>query len=146
MVSKLDTCQAAQVPTPIPPKPSVFLPSELKDAIASFCSNDALAILALTNREFNTYAERCLYHSILVETYDGSGIAALATLVANPSKAKYVKVFGIDFYDEPRDVDTTVLRNAVRALPAMSNLQKIRIRLVRDDLWDCAKELDDALW
>jgi hypothetical protein len=105
--------------------------------------------LALTDREFQTYAESRLYREVYVETYDGSGVAALNSIAGNPSKARYVKLLGIDFYDDHRDVDTAIMANVLRALPIMSNIEKLRIRTGRDreDLWDFAKnDLSDALW
>lgn len=75
------------------------------------------------------------------------GVSALESIAGNPSKAKYVKLLGIDFYNEARDVDTAVMENMLRAIPNMSNVEKICIRLDRHDLWDFAKDaLSDALW
>lgn len=127
------------------------LPSELKDAIAAFCSEGDLFILSLTDREFQAYAESRLYREVYVDTSDGLGIVALETIAGNPSKAKYVKLLGIDFDDlnKRRDEENAVMGNILRALPTMSNVEKLRIRLGRDrgDLWDFRRNaLSDALW
>ncbi|KAJ3508584.1 hypothetical protein NMY22_g16565 [Coprinellus aureogranulatus] len=108
------------------------LPSELKSLVAAFCPFSSLPVLALLNKDFQGHAERLLYQSIAVQTFDGTGAGALATLEECRSKTQYVKSCNIEFDEEPQDADAPTLRGMFAATPTFKNLKSLTLRLRKD--------------
>ena len=120
------------------------LPAELRSAIVSLCSIDALPSLARASREYQLLAEQILYSAIVIRTFNKQ-IGALETLAATPSRAASVKFLSVEFYRQDKGSDVAVMAWLLSALPFMKNLKDFRIKM-RRDLRSYVDDLDDALW